>query len=293
MPSGSRKARSVGVDRLQPGDHAILTYSDDEERWEILSIFTQQGFARGERVCILIDVNQSPGEIAPRVAGGTAAARGAIGSGQLVVSNTPRFTRGGYDPTVLVDRTRERIAATLREGYRGLRSASDTSLALTPVDDWHQFLEYETIVQETLFATGQARWYTAICQYDLRRFGDIPVMDAIREVHPVTVLDQTGALHVSVTVGGLRIAGEVDLSTRAEFTDAMRRLARLEGLTLLLDITDLSFLDAYSAGSIMRLAAGLTGPRRLEVRCRNHQRRLLHTLGSRSVRQLSIVTERL
>jgi hypothetical protein len=33
--------------------------------------------------------------------------------------------------------------------------------------------------------------------------------------------------------------------------------------------------------------------KRLEVRCRSYQRRLLHTLGSRPVRQLSIVTERL
>jgi hypothetical protein len=293
MPSENRQERSVGVDRLQPGDHAILAYSDDDERWEILSEFTQLGFVRGEKVRILIDVDQSPEEIAPRLAGGTVAARDAIGSGQLVVSNTPRFAPGGYDPMVLVARIRELIDATLREGYRGLRSASDRSLALTPVDDWHQLLEYETVVQKSLFATGQARWYTAICQYDLRRFGDIPVLDAIRGVHTVIVLDKTGALHVSLTADGMRITGDVDLSTRAEFIAALRRVASHQTPTLVLDITDLSFLDAYSAAAIVRLAAGLAAPRRLEVRCRSHQRRLLHTLGSRSVRQLSIVTERL
>jgi DcmR-like sensory protein len=68
MPSVSRQARSVGVDRLQPGDHALLTYSDDDERWEILSMFTRQGFARDEKVFILIDADKSPEEIAPRPA---------------------------------------------------------------------------------------------------------------------------------------------------------------------------------------------------------------------------------
>ena len=61
----------------------------------------------------------------------------------------------------------------------------------------------------------------------------------------------------------------------------------------MLDISDLSFFDAHSAGAVLRLAAGLTSPRRLEVQCRGAQRRLLHLLGGRSVGQLSIVTMRL
>ncbi|HEX3512947.1 MAG TPA: hypothetical protein VHT26_02965 [Trebonia sp.] len=60
----------------------------------------------------------------------------------------------------------------------------------------------------------------------------------------------------------------------------------------MLDISDLSFFDAHSAGAVVRLAAGLTS-RRLEVQCRSAQRRLLHLLGGRSLEQLSIVTMRL
>jgi hypothetical protein len=60
-----------------------------------------------------------------------------------------------------------------------------------------------------------------------------------------------------------------------------------------LDISDLSFFDAHSAGAVVRLAAGLTSPRRLEVHCRSAQRRLLHLLGGRSLEQLSIITMRL
>ena len=50
MPAEDLHGRTVGVDRLQPGDHAFLGYTDDETLWEILSVFTQQGFAREEKV---------------------------------------------------------------------------------------------------------------------------------------------------------------------------------------------------------------------------------------------------
>jgi hypothetical protein len=43
----------------------------------------------------------------------------------------------------------------------------------------------------------------------------------------------------------------------------------------------------------MRLAAGLQAPRRLEVRCRAPQRRMLRAIGAQTVERLSVVTERL
>ena len=62
----------------------------------------------------------------------------------------------------------------------------------------------------------------------------------------------------------------------------------------MLDISDLSFFDAHSAGAVLRLAAGLPAPRRLEVWCRSAQRRLLHTARRPGPSaRLSIVTKRL
>jgi hypothetical protein len=60
-----------------------------------------------------------------------------------------------------------------------------------------------------------------------------------------------------------------------------------------IDISDLSFFDAHSAGAVLSMATALPEPRRLEVWCRSAQRRMLHTLGARSVARLSIVTNRL
>ena len=281
------------MDRLQPGDHAFQAFSDDEERWAILSVFTRQGFARGEKVLLHVDVVHSPAEVAARVTGGPATARRPVEAGQLVVSNTPLFGPGEFDAKRQVDAVRRGVHAAVREGYSGLRSASEMSLALTPVDSLDQVVEFETARHEALFAARPNRRFTALCQWDERRFGGEPAMAPVRALHPVTVLSRIGTLHAALSPAGLRLTGDADLSTRAEFTGALRTLASRPGARLVLDITDLSFLDAHSAGAVLRLAAGLVPPRRLEIRCRSAHRRMLRLLDSHSIRQLSIVTERL
>ncbi len=293
MPSGARQAPAVGVDRLQPGDHAFLAFRDDDERWDILGVFTQQGLARGEKVLLLVDVARAPERVAARVAGGATAARRATGRGQLVVSDTLRFGPGGCDAARLVDAAREMADAVAGEGYSGLRTATDMPLALTPLESLDQAVEYETALHESLSGAGGWRRYTSLCQWDEREFGGTPVIDAVRAIHPVTLLDRDGTLHVAVTAAGVRLTGDSDLSTRAEFDAALRLLAGQPHDRLVLDIADLSFLDACSAGAVLRLAAGLVAPRRLEVRCRNHHRRMLHLLGGRPIRQLSIITARI
>jgi MEDS: MEthanogen/methylotroph, DcmR Sensory domain len=292
MPAEDLHGRAVGVDRLQPGDHAFFAYSDDETRWEILAVFTQQGFARDEKVGLLVDVGHSPGWVAERVAGGAAAARRALRDGRLTVSNAPRFERGEFDAARLVEGARRRLDTVLAEGYAGLRSASEMSLALAPIEHLGQAVEYEIALHASLFS-GQTTRYTALCYWDERLFGGTDAMKEARSVHPVIVLDRLGALHATVSRNRVSLTGESDLASRTEFDEALRSLAGLPVTTLVLDIADLSFFDAHSAGAVVRLAAGLTAPRRLEVHCRSSQRRLLHLLGGRSLEQLLIITTRL
>jgi hypothetical protein len=231
--------------------------------------------------------------VAARVAGGQQAARALIDGGWLVVSTTPRFGPGGFDARRLVDTTGRRVDEVIRAGFSGLRSASEMSYALAPVQSLDQAVEYESVLHETMFGAKASRRYTALCMWDERLFGREPAMDAVRAIHPVTVLDRIGSLYVTLTSAGVRLTGDCDLSTRPAFTGAMRTLAIRTGPALVLDIADLSFLDAYAVSGILRLAEGLAPPRHLEVRCRNVHRRMLHALGARSIRQLSIVTERL
>jgi len=193
MAAEGQPGRTVGADRLRPGDHAFLGYADDERRWDILGEFTRQGLARDEKVFLLVDVGHSPRWVASRVTGGTAAASRAMRAGQLVVSNTPRFARGKFDAGRLVEGARRRIDTVLAEGFSGLRSASEMSLALAPVDHLGQAVEYETALHSALFAAQSARPFTALCCWDERLFGETAALEAARAVHPVIVDSERGA----------------------------------------------------------------------------------------------------
>lgn len=293
MPVQGLRGRVVGVDRLEPGDHAFWSYADDDARRDVLGLFAQHGFERDEKVGLVVDPSHSADWVASRVMGDAAAGLRALRSGQLVVASRPRFTRGGFDAGRLVEGVRRRVDTVLAEGFSGLRSASEMTLALAPVDHLDQAVEYEAALHETLFTGQQNQHHTALCYWDERLFGDMPALEAARAVHPVTLLSRPGELHTDISGQGLSLSGESDLANRAAFDQALRSLAALPQVTLVLDITDLSFFDGHSAGGVLRLAAGLTGPRHLEVRCRSAQRKLLHLLGGRSVSQLSIVTVRL
>ena len=192
MPAEGRPGRTVGVDRLRPGDHAFLGYADDDERWDALRAFTRQGLARDEKVFLLVDVGYSPWWVASRVTGDAAAARRAVQGGRLVVSNTPRFARGKFDAWRLVEGARRRIDTVLAEGFTGLRSASEMSLALAPVDHLGQAVEYETALHAALFTAEPTRPFTALCYWDERLFGGTAAMEAACAVHPVIVRSEHG-----------------------------------------------------------------------------------------------------
>jgi hypothetical protein len=288
-----RHDRTVSADQLRPGDHAFMAFSDDDERWDVLGVFTQQGFLRDEKVLLLVDADHDPASVAARVGGGTASGRRAVQTGQLVVSNTPRFARGRFDAARLVEGVRRRIDTGVADGFSGLRGASEMSLALAPLDRLDQAVEYETALHDAFFCGQPDQRYTALCYWDERLFGGTEAMQAAHAVHPVTVLPRVGTLHVAVTADGVTVTGDSDLANHGEFDAALRTLGALPRATLVLDLTDLSFLDANGAGAVIRLAAGLAAPQRLEVRCRSTHRRLLHLLGGRSLARLSIVAGRL
>lgn len=291
----------IGVDRLQPGDHAYLAFSDDQDRWEVIGDFARHGFARGEKVYLNVDA-RGVDEVAALAAGGAAAARTALASGQLVVSHAPRFRPGDFDAGLLVTQSLQRLDTAAAEGFSGVRAANELPVRADVLDD---VMEFEKALHQVLTTPGDGPRYTALCHWDERdpdgqdQQDGVPDMEAVRALHPVAVIPRPGMLHVCWSARGVRLTGDSDLSTREEFAAAMHALEELRppadapDQPLVLDISDLSFLDAHSAGMILRMAGALPSRQRLEVRCRAHHRRLLQMLGSRAVSQMSIVTSRL
>ena len=307
MPSRRRRATLAGVDQLQPGDQAFTTFADDRERWDVLGLFTRLGLARGEKVMLNVGAARSPDDVAAKVAGGADAALDALGRGQLVVSDVPAFGPGPaaagfgpgefgaaeFDAAEVARQARARLDAAAAEGFSGVRAGCDLSASLEPFGSVARLLEFERTVHEQLMAADTGARYTALCHWDERRLSDGGALDDVRSVHPVIILPAPDGLRVTRTPAGLLLTGDADLASREQFTEALRTLEGLRppaGETIVLDLSKLSFMDAHSVGAILRLAAGLPAPRRLEIRCRQHHRRMLNVLGARSIPRLTIIT---
>lgn len=294
MPSQRRRATLAGVDQLRPGDQAFTTFADDAERWAVLGLFARLGLARGEKVMLSLDTSRPPDEVAAEITGGADAARDAIGRGQLVVSEAPPFRD---DPPEagsgeIARRARARLEDAAADGFSGIRASCDLSASLGVFGGMSRLAEFERAAHRELMTADTRSRFTALCQWDERRLAADADLDEFRWIHPVTVLPAPPGLRVTRTAGGILLTGDSDLACREEFSAALRMLEDIrppEG-PLVLDLSKMSFLDAHSVGAILRLASRLPAPQRMEVRCREHHRRMLNVLGAHNIPQLTIIT---
>jgi hypothetical protein len=72
-------ADTATVDRLDAGDHACLTFSDPEERLDLVAAFVRAGLRRGQKVVCWTD-SVSPEDLVGEIgAPGGGAATGSVG----------------------------------------------------------------------------------------------------------------------------------------------------------------------------------------------------------------------
>lgn len=277
------------MDRLRPGDHACLSFASDEDRWRVLRQFALNGIGSGEKVMCFVDRGAAASEAADRICGTSELARRAQSRGQLIVSSTSQLREpdAPLDTARIISQMLDAIEAACQDGYTGLRGTGYMASVLYPGMDPSALIDYEHAVQQRLFPDQR---YTGLCQYDRRWFGD-SLTATMTSIHPVSVIERIGALHVTFTSSGLRLAGECDLVTRAELAAALRQARERATGTIVLDLTDLSFLDARCATDILGLAAGLHDQEALEVRCGPHLRRILLLLGAESIPHLVITRD--
>ncbi|MFH8632023.1 MEDS domain-containing protein [Streptomyces lydicus] len=278
----------VPVQHLRPGDHAFVSYGDDEVRWEAVTAFVRLGLARGEKVLMLPSPGVPAAEVLARLdfpSRSTAAARA---RGQLVVSSMrevispdPEFTAARQ-----MGRLHQETDRATAEGYAGLRAFIDMG--------WVAALGAEVEVmmrrESGAHALFTGRPYTEICAYDRRRF-DRGVLAAMERAHPRTLLERLGSLRtVREPDGALHFIGEADAAQRAEFGRALRiALAHTApDRRLTVDLTRLHFLSVGCAVSLLVLARGAAGHDLVEVRCDRGQRRLLRRLGGGTVPPLAL-----
>ena len=271
------------VDRLEPGDHACLTFSDPHERWDLLTAFVDAGLARGDKVICFTDDpidDDHPQDQHSRY--------GRSG----VPLQRMRWWADGEQPDAkaMVRRLADELARAQDEGRTGLRITTDMCWATRPQAGAEQLLAFENEVA-ALFADGRL---TAVCEYDRESFDPVTLAYAAR-VHPRTVAATVYHHDAVVRIcrqhvpPGVRVSGELDYSRADALRDALAEAVRLDR-DVHLNLNQLRFIDAGAAGVVLRAAAGLPTGRRMVVTCGEPIRRTLDLAGAPAVPQLKVVS---
>ncbi|NGO72584.1 hypothetical protein G5C65_30355 [Streptomyces sp. SB3404] len=301
-------ARTIPVQRIRPGQHAFAAYGSEAGQWEVVSAFVRHGLARSEKVLLFLHPRVSTDEVLAGLGAGTSPLATAWDRGQVTVSSMRALIAPHREFTSARQwhRLTEEAELAVRQGYAALRAYIDMAWVDDLGTDIASVLERERSA-EHLFTN---RRYSEVCAYDHRAFGP-EALRTLRAAHPVHLLDAPGSLRAEHGAGGgtrsIRLLGEADIATHAEFAAALRDAfarARPDG-PLHVDLTALHFLGASCAADLLRQAAGAAaaasagagagagagGPDATTVRCTPIQARTLRRLGSDAVRSLTLVEE--
>ncbi|MGI5467502.1 MEDS domain-containing protein [Streptomyces sp. CA-132043] len=280
--------RLIPVHHMRPGDHAFVSYDNDEVRWEVLTAFTRLGLARGERVIVFPRPGIPQEEVLARLDFPNRTTATARIRGQLVLSSMRRLI--SPDPAFTADRQwsrlREETAQAVADGYTGLRTFIDMHWVPALGADVRTMMHRESNAHD-LF-TG--RPYSEICAYD-RRWFTPEVLTAMAEAHPRNLLERLGALHTErAPDGALRFVGEADAAMKQRFLTALE-LALLQSADagrLVLDLTRLHFLSVGCAAGLLSLVREAGGHHRVGIRCGPVHIGLLRRLGAESIPRLTL-----
>jgi anti-anti-sigma regulatory factor len=278
------------VDDLGPGDHACLTFTDPDERLDIVAAFVRDGLVAGERVVCYTDT-PDPRSLTTELAERGLPVAEAQRSGQLIVAGTggSYLADGPFSADGMIDLLTRRIAEAHRDGYTGLRLSADMGWALRPTAGLEQVVDYETRAGR-LLADGRA---TAVCQYDRHRFDPVTLASVAaahsRAVAAVTYHDDAllriCRQHVPP---GIRLAGEIDFRYVDALARALAEAVRLDE-HVHVNLTQLRFIDVAAATAIVHAAAGQANGQRMTVTCVRSVGKIIAAIAADEVSRLRLV----
>lgn len=279
----------ANVDEVVAGDHACLTYSDPDERFDLLAAFVRQGLRRGERVLCWTDIpgpDQLASELATRAVRGTAAIR----RGQLGIHamDDSLLSGGEVRAATLLAMLSGQLDQATRLGYSGLRVTADMCWATRAKSSPEQLIAFENEVAG-LFGDGRL---CVICQYDRDRFDAVTLAFAA-STHTKSVAalvyHDTPLLRIcrQYSPPGIRVAGELDYRHQEALERALAESRRLDR-HMHVNLSGLEYIDAACAATIVQTAHRLPASRRVTLTCRGLVGKVLHLVGAADVAQLRI-----
>ncbi|HEX6684052.1 MAG TPA: MEDS domain-containing protein [Candidatus Limnocylindrales bacterium] len=285
-------AEATRVGQLAAGDHACLTFTDPDERLDLVAAFVADGLDLGQRVICFTD-SLPPHELTSELATREVAAEAAIGRGQLSMRGSQDSWLANGD--AVADRMIDLIAGELRQtaadGYPGLRVTADMCWASRPVAAADQLVAFERKAP-ALFADGKL---TVICQYDRDSFDAVTLAFAA-DAHTKTVAalayHDTPLLRIcrQHRPPGIRISGEIDYSHLPPLQQALSEALRLDD-TIHVNLRKVAFMDVTTATAIAKAALSLPVERRMIVTCPGTVAAVFEAIGAAQAPQLSLLRQ--
>jgi len=260
------------VRHVRLGDHLCLPFASDDEQREVLTAYITDGLDRGERVLYLADQTK------PEAIGRWLSVRGvdtasALERGQLQIRQVASepFVADRFDPDIIITLIRFEVREARQAGYQGLRMTGEMSWALRDASqlasvNGKRLREFESSIA-SVFDTAEL---VAVCQYDERLFDPVDVDGFVachQQVVQIDPLHDDRRLRIVPTFRprGLRVSGVVDDTTSGALAEALDRAVRWPDIAITLDLGGIEFIDVAGVRAIVRAAAALDPPRRLQV----------------------------
>jgi len=277
------------VEELRAGDHACLTFSDADERLDIIAAFVRDGLSAQQRVLCYVE-SIPPATFSAELAERGLAVSRSIDSGQLVVAGSGEhfLASGAFNADRMLDTLDVQLRDAHRDGYTGLRLTADMCWALRPAAGVEQLIAYEAQISPVLAAANAL----AVCQYDRQRFDTVTLASMTsahgRAVAAVTYHDDA-LLRVcrQHAPPGIRVAGEIDFRNVGVLAQALAEAVALDEV-IHLNLRQLRFIDGSAAATIVQAAACLGDGRRMVVTGPPMVAKVLAAIGAEDIPQLMV-----
>lgn len=280
---------AVTTDTVDAGDHACLTFTDAEERLDLIAAFIRDGLrARLKVVCWTDTI--TPDGLAQQLAARSVRLGAALRRGQLRLAPVAGslLDGGAASAAGMVSVVAAELDTAAREGYRGLRVSADMAWATRPLAAAEELTAFETQVAG-LFADGRL---CLICQYDRARFDAVTLAFAAK-AHPKTVAAQVYYEHPLLRIcrqyspAGIRVSGQIDYQHRDILEQALAESLRLDRNPHV-NLAGLDYIDGACATVIVAAATRLPASRRMTVTCRRRVATVLNLVGANAAPRLGV-----
>ena len=211
------------ISNLKLGDHLCLIYGSFEEQMTTIIPYFKAGLARGER-CVYIADDRSADQVLAALAGGGVDVQREVDRGALVMlTKRDAYLRAGhFEPRAMIAFLQQAIDETMALGFSGLRATGEMTWALGPEVGNDRLIEYEALLNETVFAAGSRA--VGLCQYNRHRFPP-EIIEGVLRTHPVAVLGDQVCPNLYYDPPDL-VLGKGPASARVEWMIAQLKWAR-------------------------------------------------------------------